>query len=188
MSGTAGRGRLLDQPTRQNLMTTLKESLGAIKMTENRLTLKDLAGTKLIQPENLAPLLQVQLALDHTYGQASQGWGVTPEIAVYGYLATELRTQMEIAETADENRRMLKGAQMETGRLKKKIEKLDAEILARDLRIKELEVGLDEAHDQISGSGYDVSADNAGVSNDDTGSTGSRTEPADTPAVESDES
>lgn len=111
----------------------------------NQLTATDLDGVKLIQRDNLPQLHEIQAALEHTYQQASQGWGVTREVGVYAFLATELREALEVAATADENFRMLKGAQMEAGRLKKKIEKLEAENLAYDLKIKELESALELA-------------------------------------------
>lgn len=93
-----------------------------------RLTIADVAGVKLADSNNFPPPYEVTAALDHAFAQGSQGWGVTREIGVYLFLARELHWALEIAETADENRRMLKGAQLETGRLKKKIEQLTAEV------------------------------------------------------------
>jgi len=93
-----------------------------------RLTLKDLDGVKLANEEYIATTPEVQDALERAFQQASQGWGVRREVGVFLALARDLKMAMHLAETADEAQRMLKGAQMETGRLKKKIEKLEAEL------------------------------------------------------------
>lgn len=98
----------------------------------DRLTIADVAGVKLADDSNFPPLYEVTAALDHAFAQGSQGWGVTREVGVYLTLARELHAALEIAETADENRRMLKGAQMENGRLKKKIEKIEAALAESD--------------------------------------------------------
>lgn len=119
---------------------------------KNQLTLDDLEGLKLVEASNVGSLEQAQLVLEHAYMQGSQGWGVTEGVASTLFLATELREALDVAQTADENHRMLKGVQMENGRLKKKIENLEqaqtgaeATILAQDLRIKELEDLLEKS-------------------------------------------
>jgi hypothetical protein len=90
----------------------------------------DLEGVKLANDEYFASPEEAADFLERGFQQASQGWGVRREVGVCLTLARDLLIAWELADTADEAQRMLKGAQMETGRLKKKIEKLEAELLA----------------------------------------------------------
>ena len=116
----------------------------------NQLTTQDLTGVKLVSDDNFAPLFEVRAAIDYAITQGSQGWGVTREAGVYNFLARELLTALEVATTADENHRMLKGAQLKLGKLEKKIEKLKAENLALDLHIKELNIDLDDRDKRVA--------------------------------------
>lgn len=119
-------------------------------MTQERLTNADLEGVKLVGEENFAPIEDVQVDLERAFTQGSQGWGVIREHAVINTLARDLLDALAEAATADENFRMLKGAQMEGGRLKKKVDKLEAENLAYDLRIKELEAEVEHRVDETN--------------------------------------
>ena len=95
------------------------------------ITLEDLQGLKLVQPDNFTDEETVRGALEHAITQGSQGWGVSPSIAVQLHLARELRVALELAEGAQETKNALKGKQMELGRknslydaLKEKLDKL----------------------------------------------------------------
>ena len=105
---------------------------------------KALDGVKLVFGEDyFATPEEVENELERAYQQASQGWGVRREIGVYLALARDLKIATELAATADENQRMLKGAQMEGGRLKKKIAELEAEALAATIKETELKAEID---------------------------------------------
>jgi hypothetical protein len=128
-----------------------------------RLTLQDLDGFKLVDETNVAPLDATQMALEHAFQQGSQGWGVSREVGVYLSLARDLKLALALANTADEAQRMLKGAQMELGRVKKAKKKEEAlaeerdaelvaaraavfqELVAERLLVKALEEQLEEA-------------------------------------------
>lgn len=96
------------------------------------LKLEDLDGIKLVKEENFATDSEVGTAVELGIIQGSQGWGVREEISVILKLARDLKIALALAATADENGRMLKGAQLEGGRLKKQIEKLKSD--ADDIR------------------------------------------------------
>lgn len=83
------------------------------------LTTKDLDGVKLVNEEYIATIAEAQQMLETVFQQASQGWGVRREAGVILRLARDLRISLAISESADEAQRMLKGAQMELGRVKK---------------------------------------------------------------------
>jgi len=107
--------------------------------------IEDLDGLKLVDENYLASTEVVQQTLENAFQQGSQGWGVRPEISVVLYLARQLADSMTLASTAEEAQRMLKGAQMSGGRLKKQIESLDkanvkTEALALALTVKLAEV------------------------------------------------
>jgi hypothetical protein len=109
--------------------------------------LEDLDGLKLVEDRNFAPESEVLETLEAAYMQGSQGWGVTRPTAEILYLARALRGAMTVAATAEENYRLLKGAQMEVGRLKKQRDKLEEtikvlrdEVDALTARVSELEV------------------------------------------------
>jgi hypothetical protein len=93
--------------------------------------LKDLEGLKLVQPGNFGQEVETLGALEHAITQGSQGWGVSPSIAVQLHLARDLKVALELAEGAQETKNALKGKQMELGRknslydaLKEKLDKL----------------------------------------------------------------
>lgn len=110
-----------------------------------KLTTEDLAGIKLVDEEYFASTEEVQAELERAYQQGSQGWGVRREVGVYLTLARDLKLAYHLAEKATQGSNKLKGLQLENGRLKKKIEKLEAEALATDLRIKQLSTELEAA-------------------------------------------
>jgi len=84
------------------------------------LTEKDLDGLKLVTDQsNIASTQDTQQALETAFQQGSQGWGVRREQSVILRLARDLKVALALAVQADENGRMLKGAQMELGRVKK---------------------------------------------------------------------
>jgi|15BtaG_2_1085339.scaffolds.fasta_scaffold06568_2 hypothetical protein len=93
-----------------------------------QLTKQDVAPAKLVDPANLPPLNEVQIMLEHAFVQGSQTWGVKREIGIILVLAQELLEALDIAQAADANQRMLKGAQLETGRLRKQVSTLRAEL------------------------------------------------------------
>ena len=113
-------------------------------MTE-KLNIADVAGIKLAANENFPPLFETRAALDHAFSQGSQGWGVTREVGNYLNLAYALHEALEVSTTAEENHRMLKGAQLENGRLKKKIEKLTAQLAESDATALALTIALEKA-------------------------------------------
>lgn len=123
-----------------------------------KLTLKDLDGIKLISdPTYFMEPEVVRLELENAYMQGSQGWGVRREVGVYLALARDLKIAMELAATADNAQRMLKGAQLEGGRLRKRIKKLEAEavdaeqrVLARVVEVNELDAKYTKALDRIT--------------------------------------
>ena len=81
---------------------------------------EDLDGIKLVTEENnFASDDDTLNVLEAAFMQGSQGWGVTKETAILLRLARVLYAALKLAETADENARLLKGAQMELGRVKK---------------------------------------------------------------------
>ncbi len=81
--------------------------------------IEDLDGVKLVNEENFAPEARVLNVLEEAYMQGSQGWGVTPETAIILHLVRVLRDALALADVSEERQRMLKGAQMELGRVKK---------------------------------------------------------------------
>ena len=89
----------------------------------------DLDGLKLVTDDNnFAGPQQVDLAVESAIAQGSQGWGVQQDVAVLLSVLRDLAGAQLIAQTADENRRMLKGAQMELGRVKKQRDQKDAQL------------------------------------------------------------
>lgn len=128
-----------------------------------RLTLQDLDGFKLVDETNVAPLEATQMALEHAFQQGSQGWGVSREVGIYLSLARDLKLSIALANTADEAQRMLKGAQMELGRVKKARKKdesiadeLSAELVAERLLVTELKAQVDSLQKQLDESAEDV--------------------------------
>ena len=121
-----------------------------------KLTLADLDGIKLISdPTYFMETDVVRMELESAYMQGSQGWGVRREVGVYLALARDLKIAMELANTADQAQRMLKGAQLEGGRLRKRIKKLEAEavdaeqrVLARVVEVNDLTKQRDETKER----------------------------------------
>ena len=91
------------------------------------LKLEDLDGIKLVNADYFATDIEAELAVEQAISQGSQAWGVRRDVGVLLKLARDLKIALALAATADQNGRMLKGAQLEGGRLKKQIEKLNAE-------------------------------------------------------------
>lgn len=90
------------------------------------ITLKDLEGVKLVKEEYYASISDTQDALERVFVQGSQGWGVRRDDGVLLRMARDMNIALALANSADENGRMLKGAQMELGRVKKQKSGLDA--------------------------------------------------------------
>lgn len=118
--------------------------------------LTDLDGVKLVDRTNFADDDEVLNSLEAAYMQGSQGWGVTKEVAIQLTLAECLRAALTIAATADDNRRMLKGAQMELGRVKKQRDTLQSAVdsLTKEVQsvrgdLENRQSILDEAEDKI---------------------------------------
>jgi len=83
------------------------------------INLEDLDGIKLVKAEYLVEDVELQMALESAYAQGSQGWGVVKSTALLLTMARDLHAALKIALVADENFRLLKGAQMALGREKK---------------------------------------------------------------------
>jgi hypothetical protein len=110
------------------------------------LTVKDLDGIKLCSdPSYLASLPVTQQALENVFQQASQSWGVKREDSVVLKLASDLQAALEIAADATANARLLKGAQMELGRVKKQRDELKALRATDATALKVLTTALDAA-------------------------------------------
>ena len=114
-----------------------------------KLTLADLDGIKLISdPTYFMETDAVRMELENAYMQGSQGWGVRREVGVYLALARDLKIAMELAATADNAQRMLKGAQLEGGRLKKKIKSLEDAAVDAEQRVLNAHVMLAAAEEE----------------------------------------
>ncbi len=106
----------------------------------------DLDGIKLVTEENnFASDDDTLNVLEAAFMQGSQGWGVTKETAILLRLARVLYVALKLAETADENARLLKGAQMELGRVKKQrdtlqkaVDSLTKQVMLADTEIENL--------------------------------------------------
>ncbi len=90
--------------------------------------LEDLDGLKLVQSENFAMSLDVGRAVEFAIQQGSQGWGVKSEVAVLLSVALELRNALMQIERITPVANAAKGAQMELGRAKKKMAKLETQL------------------------------------------------------------
>ncbi len=120
---------------------------------------EDLDGIKLVTEENnFASADDTLNVLEAAFMQGSQGWGVTKETAILLRLARALYVALQLAETADENARLLKGAQMELGRVKKQrdalqtnVDMLESESRTAVIRVAELEqYNVDLAADNVA--------------------------------------
>lgn len=89
-----------------------------------------LDSVKLVNAENLASPQDTSAIVERAVIQGSQAWGVTREDAVILRLASELRAAQLVADGADEAQRALKGAQLASGRLKKRITVLEGQEIA----------------------------------------------------------
>ena len=102
------------------------------------LKIEDVAGVKLVTDENnFASDGDVRNALEGAFVQGSQGWGVGASNAVLLSVARDMKEALMLANVADENHRLLKGAQMALGRAKKAAEVDKATIAALDERVEE---------------------------------------------------
>jgi len=82
------------------------------------ITLEHLAGLKYVQPDNFGEEVTTLGALDNAIEQGSQGWGVSPSVAVHLHLARDLKAALLVAKDAQKLRNELKGKQLELGRCK----------------------------------------------------------------------
>jgi len=96
-----------------------------------------LDSVKLVNAENLASPQDASAIIERAVIQGSQAWGVTREDAVILRLASELRAAQLVADGADEAQRALKGAQLASGRLKKRITVLEGQEIALARRAAE---------------------------------------------------
>jgi hypothetical protein len=115
--------------------------------------LQDLEGIKLVTDRGyIASDQEVRQAVETAFQQGSQGWGVNQKDAVLLALAENLRDALLVSTEADDNFRLLKGCQMEGGRLKKRIAVLEGlEAVYQDSLASLAEVGSDlaRANDKI---------------------------------------
>ena len=105
----------------------------------------DLDGLKLVEKDYFAQDEEVLNALESAYMQGSQGWGVTNEVRLILTLARDLKEALVLANVADENHRLLKGAQLALGREKKARELTKAALDSAMDKIGELTAERDEA-------------------------------------------
>ena len=91
------------------------------------ISIEDLDGIKLVQLENFASNDETYSELERAIQQGSQGWGVRLEQGVILRLARELKIALSLAAQADDALRKLKGLQLENGRLRKRVKRLDAD-------------------------------------------------------------
>lgn len=106
--------------------------------------IKDLEGVKLVHDASyFASVEFTQLKLEQTFVQASQGWGVRQDDAVILRLAGDLRIALSGAADADGAMRLLKGAQLELGRVKKQKHGLEQTLVGNKTDIEGLRTQLD---------------------------------------------
>ena len=114
------------------------------------LTLADLEGIKLVSDDSyIATVEEAQQSLEVVFQQASQTWGIRREQGVILRLARDLKIALALAMTAEEAGRMLKGAQMELGRVKKQRDTIQAYADNKDSTIKGLVAQLKERETEI---------------------------------------
>ena len=87
----------------------------------------DLDSIKLVSADNIALPHDVEAAIERAVQQGSGDWGVTLTDGVILNLTQQLRDALTGAAAAGENFRLLKGAQMELGRVKKQRDELRQE-------------------------------------------------------------
>ena len=115
------------------------------------LKLNDLDGFKLVNIDYLATNDEVVEALRNAFEQGSQGWGVTPEVAIFLSMANQLRVQITLADVADEAQRQLKGEQMGHGRTKKRLEAVENLYDAQTAKITQLTTEQDDLKTECDG-------------------------------------
>ncbi len=120
----------------------------------------DLDGIKLVTEENnFASDDDTLNVLEAAFMQGSQGWGVTKDTAILLRMARVLYVALKMAETADENARLLKGAQMELGRVKKQRDTLKTS-LDSDIKII---LELTERVSEVEKYNVDLAAENVAL-------------------------
>ncbi len=92
------------------------------------ITLYDLKDLKLVQPENFGEEVTTLGALEHAITQGSQGWGVSPSIAVQLHIARDLQAALVKLDVAQKAADTLKGKQLELGRCKKQLATCQAKL------------------------------------------------------------
>jgi hypothetical protein len=97
-----------------------------------------LDGLKLVREEYIANDLETAQFIEKAIQQGSQGWGVRREEGVVLRLAKELRVAQELAGSADEAQRKLKGTQLELGRVKKALSVAEGLVESKNRKIAEL--------------------------------------------------
>ena len=115
------------------------------------LKIEDVNGVKLVtEVNNFASDGDVRNALEGAFVQGSQGWGVSGATAVLLSLARELKAALMLANVADENHRLLKGAQLALGRATKTggiskaaVDSLTVTVDEQSSQIKSLQQSLD---------------------------------------------
>ena len=90
------------------------------------ISIEDLDGIKLVQLENFASNEEACSEIERAIQQGSQGWGVRREQGVILRLSRELKIALTLAAQADDALRKLKGLQLENGRLRKRVNRLEA--------------------------------------------------------------
>jgi hypothetical protein len=89
----------------------------------------DLDGVKLVYDDSyFAGQHEVDAHIEVLFQQASQGWGLRRLDAVQLAILRDFREAQALAVLADDRQRMLKGAQMENGRLKKQLAAVKAKL------------------------------------------------------------
>ncbi len=120
------------------------------------LKIEDVAGVKLVTDENnYASHGEVRNSLEGAFVQGSQGWGVSHDNAVLLTVARDLKEVLMLANVADENHRLLKGAQLELGRVKKQRSvalaeraSLEGKVIEQAVQIKSLQELVDDVTQQ----------------------------------------
>ena len=113
------------------------------------ITLQELEGVKLVQVDNFDNEADVSAALEYSFQQGSQGWGVTAPTSILLSVALQLRTTTTEAAGADEARRSLAGARLELGRVKKQRDTLKAAVDSLTQTVGERTASINTMGDKI---------------------------------------
>ena len=105
---------------------------------------------KLALDENVASDELAELLVEQVADQASQGWGVSEVDSVVMRLAREVVRLQPFEEKVDEAQRLMKGAQLQVGRIRKQVENLEPQVAALQNRIKKLEDEKQRLSDQLT--------------------------------------